>query len=131
MFVSCADNPQEGDCNIALDVVRERICTLQTVNMHPEGWRDLVNDNDSHDCMTSFEIFCVRAKSVYVRAALDFAIQEMNGWTWRKCCDEAIKQVNSQGYSLAKTARTVMRWHRIFATGGNKFPNPNLVAAGA
>jgi hypothetical protein len=23
-----------------------------------------------------------------------------------------------------------MRWHRLFATGGNKFPNPNPVAAG-
>jgi hypothetical protein len=81
MFVSRADNPQEGDCNSALEVVRERIRALQTVNMHPEGWRDLVNDNNTHDCMTIFKIFCVRAKSVYVRTALDFAIQEMNGWT--------------------------------------------------
>jgi hypothetical protein len=130
VFVSRADNPQEGDCNSALDVVKERVRALQSVNMHPEGWRELVNDADTHDCMTIFEIFCLRAKSAYLTAALNFAIEKMNGWTWSQCCDEAVKLVNSQGYSLAKSARTVMRWHHIFATGGNKFPNPNPVAAG-
>jgi hypothetical protein len=83
--VSCADNPQEGDCNSALDVIKERVQVLQMINMYPEGWRDLANDaKNLHDCMTIFEIFCLRAKSVYVRAALEFAIEEMNGWTWRK-----------------------------------------------
>jgi hypothetical protein len=78
------------------------------VNMYPEGWRDLMNENDTHDSITIFEIFCMRENLVYIRAAHNFSIDKMNGWTPIKCYDEAVKLVNSQGYSLVKSARTPM-----------------------
>jgi hypothetical protein len=38
----------------------------------------------------------------------------MNGWTWGKCCDAAIKVAIRMNVSISKNADTVKRWYHNF-----------------
>jgi hypothetical protein len=46
--------------------------------------------------------------------ALNLALEQMNGWTWGKCCETARKVAVRMGVSITKNADTVKRWYRSF-----------------
>jgi hypothetical protein len=112
-----------------LKLVEERIAVLQRVNMHPDGWRDIIADKDKNDGMKAHDIFAVRQKAQFVCRALQIALEKMNSWSWRQCCQQSVVELNKLGVVKARSARVTMDWHNIFARGPNLFPNPRPMAA--
>ena len=62
--------------------------------------------------------------------AYQLAVTNMNTWTWRRCCNEACRLLNSLGLNQALFYKTVTIWNHVF----RKFeciPHPNpLVQCG-
>jgi hypothetical protein len=44
----------------------------------------------------------------------DLAKENMNNWTWKKCCEEAIAILKKTGIRLTKNPQTIMEWYRKF-----------------
>jgi hypothetical protein len=66
-------------------------------------------------------------KSKYMSLSLRFALEEMNAWKWRDCCDEAMKQLNRlEGHQYITSGKTIMDWHNAFRKHGESFGNPKL-----
>jgi len=90
------------------------------------GNESIVNDstmNDADDdkddiCLSDYQIYCVKQRTLYVLSALKYAKQHMNNWSWSECCDEVIKSCNQgrEGTSLeyTKCGRSIQRWHVDF-----------------
>jgi hypothetical protein len=57
----------------------------------------------------------IRQKSLILTLSLNLALEQMNGWTWGKCCDTAIKVAIRMGVSITKNANTVKRWCHTLA----------------
>ncbi len=60
----------------------------------------------------------IRIKSQLLCMSLHLALENMNGWqngwTWNKCCTEAITTSKKMGISTVNNAKTVERWYRSF-----------------
>jgi hypothetical protein len=46
--------------------------------------------------------------------SLNLALENMNGWTWNKCCREAIETEKKMGVSVAMNPKTIEKWYRNF-----------------
>ena len=46
--------------------------------------------------------------------SLNLALENMNGWTWNKCCREAIETGKKMGVSVATNPKTIEKWYRNF-----------------
>jgi hypothetical protein len=46
--------------------------------------------------------------------ALNLALDNMNGWSWDKCCQMAVKAGIRMGINITKNGKVVMRWYRMF-----------------
>jgi hypothetical protein len=46
--------------------------------------------------------------------SLTLALENMNGWTWNKCCSEAIVVGKKMGISTVNNAKTIEKWYRGF-----------------
>jgi hypothetical protein len=55
--------------------------------------------------------------------ALNLALEQMNGWTWGKCCENATKVAVRTGVSIAKNADNVKRWYHSFRST-RRFASP-------
>ncbi len=60
----------------------------------------------------------IRIKSQFLCISLHLALEKMNGWqngwTWNKCCTEAITISKKMGISTVNNAKTVERRYRSF-----------------
>jgi hypothetical protein len=51
---------------------------------------------------------------MYIYIYIMLVLEQMNGWTWTKCCNVSAKIANSMGVSITKNADTVKRRYRHF-----------------
>jgi len=51
---------------------------------------------------------------MYLALALQYAKENMNGWTWKMCCEKAIEMLKICGMRATSCALTVMEWYRKF-----------------
>jgi hypothetical protein len=46
--------------------------------------------------------------------ALNLALDNMNGWSWDKCCQMAVKAGIRMGRNITKNGKVVTRWYQMF-----------------
>jgi hypothetical protein len=116
-------HPLETDGD-AKDTIQRRVKMLQSVHETEDGWRNVVDGRDPKDFCSKTDIFIVRQRSAILCCAYQLALDHMNDWTWRKCCEEACEQMNRVGLKQATHYKTVTAWNIAFRRGEN-FPHPN------
>jgi hypothetical protein len=53
-------------------------------------------------------------KYLILRKAYLFALELMNGCSWRKCCTKALQVFSDSGFKTIKNCQTIMKWNRHF-----------------
>ena len=62
----------------------------------------------------TYQVFQIRQGCLYLALALNLAKENMNGWTWKMCCEQAIKMLSSCGMKATSCALTIMEWYQKF-----------------
>jgi hypothetical protein len=60
------------------------------------------------------QVLAIHQKSMFLILALTFTKENMNQWTWKKCCEESVNILNKAGIKQAKHSQTVIEWCRQF-----------------
>jgi hypothetical protein len=63
---------------------------------------------------SEYQVLAIHQKSMFLILALTLAKENMNQWTWKKCCEEAVNILNKAGIKQAKHFQTVTEWYRQF-----------------
>jgi len=111
------------------DAIKCRIQKLSTVLQYARGYENVLEGGDPDKACTESEVFFVRQKCMCLRTAHSIALDDWHwenkhGRTWQDCCVEALKRVNSVGYSWIRNHETIMRWNADFRQS-DFFPHPN------
>jgi DNA-binding transcriptional regulator YhcF (GntR family) len=96
--------------------INVQIGILQAANDGDKGYISVLDGGEEIDEDTLTERFKhnLRQKCQILTLALQLALEQMNGWTWTKCCEMSVKVANRMGISITKNADTVKRWYRHF-----------------
>jgi hypothetical protein len=108
--------PDNGET--VLEAIKNQIEFLGEANKSDFGYTELIeniNDFNLTDVGT-YQIFSLRQKCTYLALALTLAKDNMNQWTWKKCCEEAIAMLQKAGMRQTSNPQTVMEWYRQFRT---------------
>ena len=111
-------------------VIQERINKLTEAFSTPNGWKCVLEDRDSCQTCSPFQIYNIQIKCRYIAFALRIALKKMGrgagGATWLGCSQEAVNTVNEfNNITYIKSFRTIQVWHLIYRRNGESFPNPN------
>mgnify|MGYP000096892177 CR=1 FL=1 len=70
------------------------------------GYLSILDGGEELDKDTLTDRFkhSIRQKCLVLTLALRLALEQMNGWTWGKCCDAAINVAIRIGVSITKNA---------------------------
>jgi hypothetical protein len=66
------------------------------------------------NALSSFEKHMIRIRCQLLCLALHMALDNMNNWTWNKCCCEAIVQSKRMDIVSVKYSKTIEKWYRAF-----------------
>ena len=105
--------PDEPNASVALE---NQIQLLTDVNKSAEGYQRIIKNLKelNEDDITAHQKWILQQKAQYFAVSLYHAKISMNKWTWDKCCDEGIQQLQHAGLTLANNAKTVARWYHQF-----------------
>jgi hypothetical protein len=111
-------------------MIRQRIDKLTEAFSLPDGWKCVLEDRDSTQTCSSFQIYSIQIRCRYLAIALRIALKKMGQGpgraTWLECCLEAMNTVNEFNNSTyIKFHGTIRKWHLWFRRNGECFPNPN------
>jgi hypothetical protein len=62
-------------------------------------------------------------KYLMLRKAYVLALENMNTWTWKACCQSALNLFSETGFNTIKSAATIMRWNRYFRVYNTLMPS--------
>ncbi len=85
-------------------------------NKSDVGYLELIEGGDEIDdeAISGFDKHVIRQKCAIMSLALQLALDNMNQWTWMKCCQTAVTVAEKMGFSLTKCPDTVGKWYRAF-----------------
>ena len=128
---------QSEDVNADIkEIMYGRLAKFKKAMLTCDGWKDVMEDQDSKNkCHQTF-IFNIRKKCKYLYHAINIALKKKGGNSvrWQEICDEAadIIKIHEDNDNLpeshypAKTwikGKTIMRWFRQFRLNGESFIN--------
>jgi hypothetical protein len=67
-----------------------------------------------HSEKTSDDYGQYSIKYLILRRAYLYALEKMNGTTWRECCSLALTVFSNSGFKTIKNSQTIMKWNRHF-----------------
>jgi hypothetical protein len=110
-------NTQDDEEN-ARQSVSSQIEILMKGNKTEESYLDVIYGNATMDgsTLSSFEKHQIRLKCQLLCMSLNLALENMNDWTWNRCCSEAIATGIKMGISTVKNPKTIEKWYRGFRT---------------
>ena len=79
----------EDDIDVREHVI-EKSNILRNAYLTSEGWKELIDDNDSCNHCTLYEILVIQQKAVYLFVLMECALEYYEEMTWREVCSEAI-----------------------------------------
>jgi hypothetical protein len=121
----------ESDLMPPRHCVEERIERLKQPSAGVHGWKLVVDDFDTNELCSASDVFNIQMKSKYMSLSLRFALEEMNAWKWRDCCNEEVKQLNRlEGHQYITSGKTIMNWHHSFRNHHESFRNPRFDSHG-
>ena len=97
--------------------IDNQIKALQHVNKSANACVDIIAGNLEvldEDDITQHQKWVIQQKAQYLGLSLQLAKDEMNAWTWEKCCEHAVRQLERQGVTHATHHETVCKWYRSF-----------------
>ena len=96
--------------------IRLQIEVLMKANASDTSYLELIHGSHTMDdtTLSNFEKHMIRQKSQLLCMSLNLALENMNGWTWNKCCREAIETGKKMGMSVATNPKTIEKWYRNF-----------------
>ena len=99
-----------------LEAVNNQIELLGEANKSDFGYTELIENIKDFNLkdLSTYQIFCLRQKCTYLALALTLAKENMNKWTWKKCCEEAITLLKKTGIKQTSNPQTIMEWYRKF-----------------
>jgi hypothetical protein len=113
--------------------VQSQIQLLRKAYLTPQGWKNVVDDEDEDHLCTAYDIFILQTKCKYLAITLTHALSHYASTVnFLDICTHAIDKVNEFDFDGAedeefffkvKSPRTVMAWLRSFRKN-NHFPNP-------
>ena len=111
-------------------IIQQRIDKLTEAFSLPNGWKCVLEDLDSTETCSPFQIHNIQIKCRYIVIALRIALRKMGrgagGATWLDCCQEAMTTVNDfNNTTYIKYHHTIQVWHLLYRRNGECFPNPN------
>jgi hypothetical protein len=123
--------------------VVNQIQILRKAYLTLNGWRCIIDDCDTDDVCTAFDIFTIRLKAKYLAVTLSLALSLYETTkNFLDICQTAINKIDLLEYNdcapspndenkLAQISspRTIMDWLRVFRTS-NCFPNPSVIRKG-
>jgi hypothetical protein len=83
--------------------IRMQIETLMKANRTESSYIEVVYGGEKleDDSLSKFEKHLIRQKSQLLCLSLNLALENMNKWTWNKCCGEAIERAKKMGVTIA------------------------------
>ncbi len=109
------------------ETIEKRIERLSQAAHSPMGWKTVLDDFDSQDLCTTYEIFNIRLKSQFVATALMHALTHMpSGRKWDDCIKFSIDSLKEVGFEK-RNPETVRIWHREFRLNKECFLNPAIL----
>jgi hypothetical protein len=81
-----------------------------------DGYLSVIEGGEEVDSkmISSHTKHIIWQKCLILTLALNLALEQMNAWTWGKCCETATKVAVRMGVSITKNADTVKRWYHSF-----------------
>jgi hypothetical protein len=99
------------------EAINEQIGILTKANRTDDSYLQVIYGYEKMEDMnavSSFEKHMIRIRSQLLCLALHLALDNMNNWTWNKCCCEAIVQSKRMGIVSVKYSKTIEKWYRAF-----------------
>ena len=112
--VKSKDRFDTDDCMVA---VKRRMKLLSSVINEPFGYKDVVEGYDKNNELTCRDVLNIRKKATVLYNAYHLAVDLLNVWTWEKCCNEAVENLEEVGIKI-HSGRTVQRWNQEFRENG-------------
>jgi hypothetical protein len=111
-------------------MIQEQINKLTEGFSTPNGWKCVLEDRDSCNTCSAFQIYNIQIKYWYIAIALRIALRKMGqgagGVTWLECCWEAMQTVNKfNNLTYIRYHQTIQQWHLIYCCNFKCFPNQN------
>lgn len=96
-------------------IVRNSADRLRSAFTTADGYRKVLSDKWKKTPVSDRTRFQITLRSRYLVAALENALLKMPEWTWNKCCEEAIIQVNAnEGAEFITNSRSLRNWYTSF-----------------
>jgi hypothetical protein len=80
---------EEEDVSVKM-IIEQRIKKLTEAFSTPDGWKCVLDNQDSCQTCTPFQIYNIQMKCRYISIALQVALRKMGqgagGVTWLECC---------------------------------------------
>jgi hypothetical protein len=95
--------------------IRAQITILTAANASETAYLAVIAGSPEIDenTLSNYQKHCVRQKCQLLCMALNLALDNMNGWSWDKCCQMAKAGIR-MGINITKNGKVVMRWYRMF-----------------
>ena len=76
------------------------------------GTMQAPNDNDM--ILTEHQVWALQQRCQYLAMALQLAKENMNTWTWERCCRVTIQKLKKHGLTFATHHDMIGKWYRNF-----------------
>ena len=104
------------DDESVLQAIDNQLELLEEANKSEFGYIGLVENIKEINLKdaSGYQVLVIRQKCMFLSVALTLAKENMNQWTWKKCCEESVIMLNKAGVKQAKHFQTVTEWYRQF-----------------
>jgi hypothetical protein len=126
LFGMIQDTATEEEEDVSVRMIMEQHIKIITEAFStPDGWRCVLDDQDSCQSCTPFQIYNIQMKCRYIAIALQVALRKMGqgagGVTWLECYAKAMHTVsNFNNTTYIKLHRTIQQWHLMLSQ--SKYP---------
>jgi hypothetical protein len=133
--------------------IKNKIYKLKKAYLTYDGWRNIVDDRDSSNVCSTYDVFFLQQKARYLAVSLSLALELWNSLPFIDICQRAIDTIrlfdfpdgeeyencseeddddennNRRRLFTIREPRTIMKWLRIFRRTST-FPNPSISRLG-
>jgi hypothetical protein len=96
--------------------IRIQIETLMKANATEASYIKVVYGIErlEDDTLSKFEKHLIQQKSQLLCMSLNLVLENMNKWTWNRCCREAIERAKKMGVTIMENPKTIEKWYQNF-----------------
>jgi hypothetical protein len=102
------------DDESVLQAIDNQLVLLEEANKSEFGYIGLVENIKEINLKdaSGYQVLVIHQKCMFLSLGLTLAKENMNQWTWKKCCEESVLMLNKAGIKQAKHFQTATEWYR-------------------